>query len=253
MERDVWLSTSATIVGDGKAWRTASPKATCLDREDEVHRRMVQVEAQRLGVCCPRVCTPKQTGEGAPRCPTRPGWHGMHEASRSARDKAMEESVRLLRTDGTCPNCGESLFPLDGECALLPDTRAPRQDRHLVLLARWMPCRHARRILAERLGVSVSPATARRLCEDVGSRVEEQHAVDAHAPWSDVAKAPEKRCRMAISADGAMVLFPEAHGGTSVHVPWERFHLVSLIGRRVLVLVLLPPDRGGPLSRCGRR
>jgi hypothetical protein len=100
---------------------------------------------------------------------------------------------------------GRVFFPLDEELALLPGTLAPRQQGHLVQLGSWMPFRHASRVLEELLGVYVSPETARRLCEEVGRRVEEKQTAQAQTPWSDVAKAQEKSCRMAISADGAMV------------------------------------------------
>lgn len=68
-----------------------------------------------------------------------------------------------------------------------------------------MPCRHASRVLEDLLGVDVSPETACRRCEDVGRRVEEQHTAEAHVPWQDQAHERENPCRMAISADGAMV------------------------------------------------
>jgi hypothetical protein len=68
-----------------------------------------------------------------------------------------------------------------------------------------MPFRHASRVLEELLGVSVSPETARRLCEAVGKRVEEQQTAEAHQPWKEEANAPENSSRLAISADGAMV------------------------------------------------
>jgi len=100
---------------------------------------------------------------------------------------------------------GRVFSPLDEELALLPGTVAPRQQGHLVQLASWMPFRHASRVLEELLGVYVSPETARRLCEEVGRRVEEKQTAEAKAPWSDVAHAQENSCRMAISADGAMV------------------------------------------------
>src|SRR5215472_12007345 len=95
--------------------------------------------------------------------------------------------------------------PLDEEVALLPGTLAPRQQGHLVHLGSWMPFRHASRVLAELLGVHVSPETARRLCEAAGKQVEEQQTAEAHAPWKEDAKAPEPPSRLAISADGAMV------------------------------------------------
>jgi hypothetical protein len=82
-----------------------------------------------------------------------------------------------------------------------------------------MPCRHASRMLEELLGVSVRPETARRLCEDVGRRVEEKQPVQAQAPWKEEATAQENGCRLAIGADGAMVPLTRGEGGTSAR--WQ--------------------------------
>ena len=68
-----------------------------------------------------------------------------------------------------------------------------------------MPFRHASRVLEELLGVSISPETARRLCEEVGKRVEEQQTAQAQQPWKEEASTQETPYRLAISADGAMV------------------------------------------------
>lgn len=100
---------------------------------------------------------------------------------------------------------GRVFSPLDEELALLPGTLAPRQQGHLVQLGSWMPFRHASRVLEELLGVSVSPETARRLCETVGKQVEEQQTAQAHEPWEEETNALENPSRLAISADGAMV------------------------------------------------
>lgn len=100
---------------------------------------------------------------------------------------------------------GRVFSPLDEELALLPGILAPRQQGHLVQLGSWMPFRHASRILEDLLGVSVSPETARRLCETVGKQVEDQQTAQAHEPWKEETNAPENLERLAISADGAMV------------------------------------------------
>lgn len=102
-------------------------------------------------------------------------------------------------------SAGRVFSPLDEELALLPGILAPRQQGHLVQLGSWMPFRHASRVLGELLGVSVSPETARRLCEEVGKRVEEQQTAQAKQPWKEEASTPETPQRLVISADGAMV------------------------------------------------
>jgi hypothetical protein len=95
---------------------------------------------------------------------------------------------------------GRGFSPLDEERAVLPGTLAPRQQRHLVHLGRSMPCRHASRVLQERLGVSVSPETARRLCEDVGRQMEDTPTAAAREPWKEETEGREKPSRLAMSA-----------------------------------------------------
>jgi hypothetical protein len=100
---------------------------------------------------------------------------------------------------------GRVFSPLDDELALLPGTLAPKQQGQLVRLGSWMPFHHASRVLEDLLGVSVSPETARRLCEEVGKQVEDQQTPAAHQPWKEEASAQNDPSRLAISADGAMV------------------------------------------------
>jgi hypothetical protein len=82
-----------------------------------------------------------------------------------------------------------------------------------------MPFRHASRILEELLGMYVSPETARRLCGEIGKRVEEQQALYAEASWKEEAHTPENEQRLAMSADGAMV---PLMGGE-----WAMLHLIN--------------------------
>ena len=48
MDEQVWLQKSQEILSDMKEWRRAHPKATFVEIEDEVHKRMMQLEAQVL-------------------------------------------------------------------------------------------------------------------------------------------------------------------------------------------------------------
>ena len=48
MEQDAWLSKGTKILSEVKEWRKAHPKATFVEIEDEVHRRLMQLEAQLL-------------------------------------------------------------------------------------------------------------------------------------------------------------------------------------------------------------
>lgn len=114
MERKEWLSMSETILSDVKEWRKSHPKATFVEIEDEVHRRMVQLEAHLLQDAA-EDSTSREWGrnsqEPAPTCST------CHVAlqARGKRSRTLQgnggEAVTLTRTYGTCPKCGESFFP----------------------------------------------------------------------------------------------------------------------------------------------
>lgn len=114
MEPDVWLSMSAKILSEVKEWRKAHPKATFVEIEDEVHRRMMELEAQLLEdaaqASASRAWGKETEGEG-PRCP---GCQVPLQA-RGQHTRTLQgnggESVTLIRMYGTCPKCGESFFP----------------------------------------------------------------------------------------------------------------------------------------------
>jgi len=108
MKQDAWVNIRTNIVSDGKEWRTAHPKATCVDIEEGVHRWIVQVEAHLLGVRSARACA-STLGKGTRRRSPNvfhPGRVPLHVRGPQT------------RTSGTCPNGGESVFPLDEERAV---------------------------------------------------------------------------------------------------------------------------------------
>jgi hypothetical protein len=114
MEQDAWLTKSAKILSDVKEWRKAHPKATFVEIEDEVHRRLMQLEAQLLQDVAQESSSQawgKESGEAAPRCPTcQVPLQARGQQARTLHGNGGE-SVTLLRTYGTCPTCGESFFP----------------------------------------------------------------------------------------------------------------------------------------------
>lgn len=114
MEQDAWLTKSAKILSDVREWRKAHPKATFVEIEDEVHRRLMQLEAQLLQDVAQESSSQawgKETGEAAPRCPTcQVPLQARGQHTRTLHGNGGE-SVTLLRTYGTCPTCGESFFP----------------------------------------------------------------------------------------------------------------------------------------------
>jgi hypothetical protein len=114
MDDAAWLSKSAKILSDVKEWRKAHPKATFVEIEDEVHRRMMQLEARLVRDAAQESSSRewgKETGEEAPRCPTCQ----LPLQARGKRARTLQgnggENVTLSRTYGTCPKCGEGFFP----------------------------------------------------------------------------------------------------------------------------------------------
>jgi hypothetical protein len=115
MEQDPWLKKSEEILTDVREWRREHPKATFVEIEDEIHKRMIQLEAQLLqeAACA---SPSREWGKGSepaerPQCPTCKmalQARGKHKRTVQANGG---ESVVLTRTYGTCPRCGESFFP----------------------------------------------------------------------------------------------------------------------------------------------
>jgi hypothetical protein len=71
MENDAWLTMGAKVLSEVKEWRKAHPKATVVESEDDVHRQMVQVEAQHLQDAAHESSSRawgKETSREAPSC-----------------------------------------------------------------------------------------------------------------------------------------------------------------------------------------
>lgn len=73
MEQASWLSQSEKILTDVREWRRAHPKATFVEIEDEVHQRMMQLEAHLLQeaaeASASRDWGKASSPEQRPRCP----------------------------------------------------------------------------------------------------------------------------------------------------------------------------------------
>jgi RNase P subunit RPR2 len=114
MDEQAWQKMSMEILMDLKEWRRANPRATYIQIEDEVHKRVMQLEARLIQ-------------EAAEESPSREwGRRSEHEAAlcpkcgtplqaRGKQKRTLQgnggQSVTLSRTYGTCPRCGEGLFP----------------------------------------------------------------------------------------------------------------------------------------------
>src|SRR5215471_20824810 len=123
MDEQDWVEKSQEILGDIKEWRRAHPKATFVEIEDEVHKRMMQLEAQVLQEAVQESSTREWRGrptEEHPRCPKCQ----VPLKARGAHQRTLQgnggQNVTLHRTYGMCPKCGESFFPLAEELGLLP-------------------------------------------------------------------------------------------------------------------------------------
>ena len=114
MEHEAWLRKSEKILTDVKEWRKAHPKATFVEIEDEVHRRMMQLEAHLLRDAAEESSSRewgKETDGEPPSCPNcQVPLQARGKHSRSLQGNGGE-NITLIRTYGTCPKCGESLFP----------------------------------------------------------------------------------------------------------------------------------------------
>jgi hypothetical protein len=114
MEERAWINKSTKILTDIKEWRRAHPQATFVEIEDEVHQRMMQLEAQILQDAAEASASQewgKTSGQPAPLCPKC----AVPLLARGQHQRTLQgnggESVTLWRTYGTCPTCGESFFP----------------------------------------------------------------------------------------------------------------------------------------------
>jgi hypothetical protein len=105
---------SREILTDITEWRRSHPQAKYVEIEDEVHRRMMQLEAriiEKAAETSPSREWGRKSGNTAPQCPKC----GIALHARGPHKRTLQgnggASVKLERTYGTCPKCGEGLFP----------------------------------------------------------------------------------------------------------------------------------------------
>jgi len=114
MDEQALRQLSTEILADIKEWRKANPKATYVQIEDEVHKRLMQLEAKLIENAAEE--SPSQEwGRGSeheaplcPKCATPLQARGKQKRTLQGNGG---ESVTLSRTYGTCHKCGEGLFP----------------------------------------------------------------------------------------------------------------------------------------------
>jgi RNase P subunit RPR2 len=114
MDQAAWLKKSEEILTEIKEWRRAHPKATFVEIEDEVHQRLMQLEAQVLQDAAEASSSrdwARAAQEERPQCPTCT----VPLQARGKQQRTLQgnggQSVTLSRVYGTCPACGERFFP----------------------------------------------------------------------------------------------------------------------------------------------
>lgn len=114
MSKEEWLKKSEQILTDVKEWRREHRKATFVEIEAEVHRRMVQLEAELLEDAA-QDSESRAWGKGleqaAPTCPhCQTALSARGEKTRRLQGNGGQ-TMKLSRTYGSCPKCGQSFFP----------------------------------------------------------------------------------------------------------------------------------------------
>ena len=114
MNQEDWEQKSREILTDIREWRQAHPKATFVEIEAEVHRRMVELEAQLVEDAV-QESESRAWGKGSePRAPECPNCHEPLQP-RGEKTRSLQgnggQTIKIKRTHGTCPKCGQSFFP----------------------------------------------------------------------------------------------------------------------------------------------
>jgi hypothetical protein len=114
MDEQALRQLSTEILTEIKAWRKANPRATYVQIEEEVHKRLMQLEA-RLIEDAVEQSPSRAWGKGSaqeavlcPTCATPLQARGQHKRTLQGNGG---ENVALNRTYGMCPTCGAGLFP----------------------------------------------------------------------------------------------------------------------------------------------
>jgi len=119
--------------------------------------------------------------------------------------------IEIERTDGTCPQGGQGIFPLEKEWERDGSDLTPHAQEGLVRLAPWVPGEQAAKLLQALLGVQVSKASARRVTLQAASAVVQDWETEANHLKHDLPEASPGAEKHVMSADGALV--PLVGGG----------------------------------------
>jgi RNase P subunit RPR2 len=189
-------------------WRQQHPTATLREIEEAMDERLNKLRARMLEdlvKMSPQAdwrASPKEERPVCERC-------GKPLVSRGKQRRQLQTSGgqqgESERSDGTCPDGGQGLFPLDKELGLTSSDRTPRAQEGLVRLASWRPFARAAQVLESLVGVHVSKASARRATLQTGTLLDEEWNQQAVQLQEETTVAPTRAPQQVFSADGAMV------------------------------------------------
>lgn len=119
-------------------WRQQHPTATLREIEEVMDERLARWRAEMLEELVkmsPHADWSQSPAEDRPTCERC----GKPLESRGKRSRWLQtsggEQVEIKRTYGTCPQCGQGLFPLDEELGLTSSDLTPHAQEGLVRLA----------------------------------------------------------------------------------------------------------------------
>src|SRR5436189_5919220 len=114
MDEQALRQLSTEILTDIKEWRKANPRTTYVQIEDEVHKRLMQLEARLIENAVEQSPSREWGKESeheaalCPKCATPLQARGKQKRTLQGNGG---EDITLERTYGTCSKCGEGLFP----------------------------------------------------------------------------------------------------------------------------------------------
>jgi len=106
---------------------------------------------------------------------------------------------------GNVRSVERAFFPLDEELSLLSCSLTPRLAESVVRLGTWMPFGRAAQELEHLLGVQVSEASVRRVCEGAGASQVAVQEAEVERLERQLPAAPAGPQLQLLSVDGAMV------------------------------------------------
>jgi hypothetical protein len=112
-DRD-WEAASKEMLTEMKAWRRAHPRATWVEMEQELDRRLRQLRGEMLEdmAQASALADIGALGEGErPRCPHCQAALGPRGQERRTLQTDGAQEINLTRSYAVCPHCHTGFFP----------------------------------------------------------------------------------------------------------------------------------------------